>query len=153
MAKEEKKVQNEQNINVDNIEETIRNGAVITEDVAKAAAEKIAKQRQEELTEKLIDVTIRTEYTRKRVLLSMKKTKKESEIKLNYLKKFSELHDKLKSGDKSLSIDEFEKKINEERQTAGKLLRENETWYDEQLNALSKQYPTCWSWRMNSMLI
>ena len=76
MAKEEKKVQNEQGINVDNIEETIRNGAVITEDVAKAAAEKIAKQRQEELTEKLIDVTIRTEYTRKRVLLSMKKTKK-----------------------------------------------------------------------------
>lgn len=152
MSKEEKKVQNAE-LTVDNIEESIRNGAVVTEDIAKAAAEKIAKQRQEELTEKLIDTTIRTEYARKRILLSMKKTKKESEIKLNYLKKFSELHDKLKSGDKSLSIDEFEKKINEERQTAGKLLRENETWYDEQLNALSKQYPTCWSWRMNSMLI
>ena len=89
MAKEEKKVQNEQNVNVDNIEETIRNGAVITEDVAKAAAEKIAKQRQEELTEKLIDVTIRTEYTRKRVLLSMKKTKKESEFFTSSINNFS----------------------------------------------------------------
>ena len=41
MAKEkEVKVEG---LNVDNVEESIKNGAVITEDIAKAAAEKIKK--------------------------------------------------------------------------------------------------------------
>lgn len=151
MAKEkEVKVEG---LTVDNVEDAIKNGAVITEEVAKAAAEKIAKQRQEELTEKLVNITMKSEYTHKRILISAKKTRKEGEIKMNYLKKYTELHDKLKSGDKSMSIDEFEKKIREEKNQATKLLREVETWYQEQRDALDNQYPQCWSWRFNENLI
>lgn len=151
-TKEEKQVKSTE-LTVDNIEECIRDGAVVNADIAKAAAEKIAKQRNEELTEKLIDTTIRIEYTRKRMLLTVKKSKKLTECKLNYLKKITDLHEKLKTGDKSISVDEFDKKIEEEIQTANKLIREIENWYDEQLTALNNQYPNCWSWNMKRAIL
>ena len=138
---------------VDNIEEVIKNGAVVTEDIAKAAAEKIAKRREEELTEKLVDATIQADYTQKRMLLSAKKTKKEGEIKMNYLKKITELNEKLKSGDKSLSIDEYNKKTEEEATTARKLIRENEQAFEEHRSNLDNQYPGSWSWRMSRLIV
>lgn len=91
MAKEEeKKAVDIKDISAENIEAVINSGSTLNEETAKAAAEKIAKQRKEELTERLIDVTLRSEYTRKSSYLSMKKTDKERNIKVNYLKKFSE---------------------------------------------------------------
>ena len=152
MSKEVKETK-AQGLNVENIEDEIRNGAVITPEIAKKAAEDLAKRRQEELTEKLIHVTQKAEYTRKRILLSAKKTKKDGDVKMGYLKKYSEIHDKLASGDKSLSLEEFEKKVQEEKNTATKLLRENETWYSEQREALDRQYPDSWSWRFGDQLI
>ena len=74
MAKEEVKVADITKVSAENIEEVINNGSTVTEDVAKAAAEKIAKQRKEELTERHIDVTLKSEYTRLATYLSMKKT-------------------------------------------------------------------------------
>lgn len=153
MAKDKQEEKKVVETTVDNIEEVIKNGAVVTEDIAKAAAEKIAKKREEELTAKLIDATIQAEYTQKRMLLSMKKTKKEAEIKLNYLKKLTELNNKLKSGDKSLSIDEYNKQTEEEAATARKLIRENEQTYEEHRSSLENQYPGSWSWRMNRLII
>lgn len=153
MAKDKQEEKKVVETTVDNIEEVIKNGAVVTEDIAKAAAEKIAKKREEELTAKLIDATIQAEYTQKRMLLSMKKTKKEAEIKLNYLKKLTELNNKLKSGDKSLSIDEYNKQTEEEAATARKLIRENEQAYEEHRSSLENQYPGSWSWRMNRLII
>lgn len=152
MSKEAKETK-AQGLNVENIEESIRNGSVITEEIAKKAAEDIAKRRNEELTQKLIRVTQKAEYTRKRILLSAKKTKKDGDVKMGYLKKYSELHDKLTSGDKSLSLEEFEKKVQEEKNTATKMLRENETWYSDQRKALDDQYPGSWSWSFGDQLI
>lgn len=153
MAKEKQEEKKVVETTVDNIEEVIKNGAVVTEDIAKAAAEKIAKKREEELTTKLIDATIKAEYTQKSMLLSMKKTKKEAEIKLNYLKKLTALNDKLKSGDKSLSLDEYEKQTEEEVATARKLIRENEQTFEEHRSSLNNQYPGSWSWRMTGLII
>ncbi|MGM9531519.1 hypothetical protein [Intestinibacter sp.] len=153
MAKDKQEEKKVVETTVDNIEEVIKNGSVVTEDIAKAAAEKIAKKREEELTAKLIDATIQAEYTQKRMLLSMKKTKKEAEIKLNYLKKITELNNKLKSGDKSLSIDEYNKQTEEEAATARKLIRENEQTYEDHRSSLENQYPGNWSWRMNRLII
>lgn len=152
MSKEAKETK-AQGLNVENIEESIRNGSVITEEIAKKAAEELAKKRQEELTEKLIRVTQKAEYTRKRILLSAKKAKKDGDVKMTYLKRYSELHDRLISGDKSLSIDEFEKKVQEEKNSTTKLLRENEAWYNEQRESLDDQYPASWSWRYGDQLI
>ena len=154
MAKETQEEKKVVETTIDNIEEVIKNGAVVTENIAKAAAEKIAKKREEELTAKLIDATIKAEYTQKSMLLSMKKTKKEAEIKLNYLKKLTALNDKLRSGDKSLSLDEYEKQIKEEVATARKLIRENEQIFEEHRSNLDNQYPgTSWSWRMTGLII
>ena len=106
MAKEEEvKVADITKVSAENIEEVINNGSTVTEDVAKAAAEKIAKQRKEELTERHIDVTLKSEYTRLATYLSMKKTDKEKEVKLNYLKKFSEKDDKLRNG--GITIEDY----------------------------------------------
>lgn len=154
MAKETQEEKKVVETTVDNIEEVIKNGTVVTENIAKAAAEKIAKKREEDLTAKLIDATIKAEYTQKSMLLSMKKTKKEAEIKLNYLKKLTALNDKLRSGDKSLSLDEYEKQIKEEVATARKLIRENEQIFEDHRSNLDNQYPgTSWSWRMTSLII
>lgn len=150
MAKEEKKETVE--ITVGNIEEVIKSGATVTEEMAKEAAEKIAKQRKEELTERLISGMQKSDYTRKRIYLAMKKTDREKDIRTNYLKKFSEIDDNLKNG--KISIDEWEKKVQEEKNTAIKLLRELDNDIDEQRKALDNQYrDTRWSWNYGNLVI
>ena len=149
MAKEDKKVTE---VNVSNIEEVIKNGAVVTEQMAKEAAEVIAKKRKEELTERLITGMKKSDFTRKKIYLSMKQTNKISEVKLNYLKKFTVLDEDLKSG--KISIDEYESKILEERNTANELIRKVDRWYDEQNEALEKQYPEArFNWNYGKYII
>ena len=143
MAEKDKKA----TVSVDNIEEVINNGATVTEDAAKAAAEEIAKQRKEKLTERLIQTTLRSEYTRKATYLSMKKTDKQKEVKLNYLKKFSEKDDELRNG--KIAIDDYDKACAELYKEANKLLREVDNWYDECKEKLYNQYPSArydWKW-------
>ena len=152
MAKEEVKVADITKVSAENIEEVINNGSTVTEDVAKAAAEKIAKQRKEELTERHIDVTLKSEYTRLATYLSMKKTDKEKEVKLNYLKKFSEKDDKLRNG--GITIEDYLKDCKELYKEANNLLREVDKWYQEQQNKLLNQYPKArYDWRWDGQLL
>ena len=148
MAKEEeKKAVDIKDISAENIEAVINSGSTLNEETAKAAAEKIAKQRKEELTERLIDVTLRSEYTRKSSYLSMKKTDKERNIKVNYLKKFSEKDDKLRTG--GISIEDYEKECAELYKETNNLIREVGRWYDDQHEKLYNQYPKArydWRW-------
>lgn len=148
MAKEEeKKAVDIKDISAENIEAVINSGSTLNEETAKAAAEAIAKQRKEELTERLIDVTLRSEYTRKSSYLSMKKTDKERNIKVNYLKKFSEKDDKLRNG--GISIEDYEKECTELYKETNNLIREVGRWYDEQRDKLLNQYPKArydWKW-------
>lgn len=145
--KETKKV----DVTMDNIEEVINNGRVITEDIAKAAAEELAKQRNEKLTNETIEIYKQSEYTKLRTFLSAKKSKKVSDVKMNYLKKMTELHTDLGSG--KVSLDDFRKKLAEEQNTANKLLRDIETWYSEKIDALDNQFPNCWSWSLRRYVI
>lgn len=151
MAKEETK---KQELSTENIEEIIKNGAVITPEIAEAAAKKVADLRQEKLTQELISIVNKADYTHKRMVLSMKKTKKESNTKIEYLKKYTELVEKLKSGDKSLSTVEFQKQAKEARDLCAKTLRENDKWYEETCDALDEQYPEArYSWRYDDMIV
>ena len=145
--KEEKKVE----VTIDNIEEVINNGRVINEDIAKAAAEELAKQRNEKLTNETIEIYKQAEYTKLRTFLSAKKSKKVSDIKMNYLKKMTELHKELGSG--KVSLDDFRKKLAEEYNTANKLIREVEVWASEKIDALDNQFPGCWSWNLRRYLL
>lgn len=150
MAKEE--VKNATELSVENIEEKLKAGAIVTEEIAKAAAEEIAKKRKEELTDRLIKGMKKSDYTRKKILISMKHTKKVSNIKLEYLKKFSAIDDDLKAG--KISIDEYDKKIKEEYATANKLVRETDLWRDEQNKILDNQYPEArFSWNYDNLVL
>ena len=76
MAGKETTVADVTKISTENIEEVINSGSTVTEEAAKEAAEQIAKKRKEELTERLVETTLRSEYTRKSTYLSMKKSDK-----------------------------------------------------------------------------
>lgn len=150
MAKEAKETKVD-NLNVDGIEEEIKKANVVTEEIAKKAGEEIAKQRKEKLTAELIDRLQKTDFTRKRILLSAKKTKKDGECKMNYLKKYTALAEQLKKGE--ISVDEFDKQARQEKSVANKVLRDNDIWVDEQRNILNDQYPGSWDWRYNEFVI
>lgn len=136
-------------ISTENIEEVINNGATINKEIAEESAKKIAEQRKEKLTQRHIEVTLRNEYTLKVTHLSMKKTDKEKEIKLNHLKKITELSKKLTSGE--VSLDDFDKENKEILKKARELMRGVNTWYDENLEKLYNQYPEArYSWRYES---
>lgn len=136
-------------ISTENIEEVINNGGTINKEIAEESAKKIAEQRKEKLTQRHIEVTLRNEYTLKATHLSMKKTDKEKEIKLNHLKKITELSKKLTNGE--VSLDDFDKENKEILKKARELMRGVNTWYDENLEKLYNQYPEArYSWRYES---
>lgn len=102
--------------------------------------------------ERHIDVTLKSEYTRLATYLSMKKTDKEKEVKLNYLKKFSEKDDKLRNG--GITIEDYLKDCKELYKEANNLLREVDKWYQEQQNKLLNQYPKArYDWRWDGQLL
>lgn len=152
MAKEEKKSIDIVNVSMENIEEVINNGATVTQETAEAAAKKIAEKRKEEMTERLITATLKSEYTRKASYLSMKKTDKELSIKKNYLVKFSEKDDKLRNG--GITIEDYGKECAELHKEANNLIREVGKWYEAQLEKLYNQYPEArYSWRYDSFML
>lgn len=136
-------------VSTENIEEVINNGATINKEIAEESAKKIAEQRKEKLTQRHVEVTLRNEYTLKATYLSMKKTDKEKEIKLNHLKKITELSKKLTNGE--VSLDDFDKESKEILKKARELMRGVDTWYNENLEKLYNQYPEArYSWRYES---
>lgn len=140
-------------VSVENIDEVINNGSTITKEIADAAAEELAKRRKEQKTRELTDIIQQADYTQKRMFLNAKKAKKIGDIKMNYLKKYTELHNRLKSGDATLSIPDFRKQVEEEKKTADKLIRDVEKWFDDHCSTLSDQYPGCWSWTLGRNVI
>lgn len=136
---------------VENVEEQIREGRIVTPEMAKEAGERIAKQRKEALTQELQDCIVKADYTKRRILLSMKKSKKDGERKIAYLKAYTEAFEKLNEG--KISVEEFEKEVKEARDTCAKKLRENEVALNESENALLKVFPDSWQYRFNNNII
>lgn len=143
MAKEE----TIKEVTLENVEESIREGRVVTPEIAKEAAERVAKRRKEELTEELIAIATRGEYMQKHAYLTMKKTDKDAKAKREYLKKFTDIYKKLCEG--GISVEEFKKQSSEEKKTCSKNIRENDNWFSEQLDALNKLYPDSWMYRQD----
>ena len=144
MAKEE----TIKEVTLENVEESIREGRTVTPEIAKEAAERIAKKRKEDLTEELISITTRGEYLQKHAYLSMKKTDKDAKAKREYLKKYTDLYKKLCDG--GISVEEFKKQSQEEKKTCSKIIRENDNWFSEQLRALNELYPNSWLYRQDT---
>lgn len=138
-------------VTVENVEDLIKDGATVTPEIAKEAGERIAKRRKENLTEQLIEITTEADYVHKHACLSMSKTKKDAKYKTEYLKKYTELHDKLTNG--GITIDEFKKQAREEKNTCSKLIRENDKAFQEKLQTLNEQYPGSWNYRFSGLML
>ena len=145
MAKEEVKVSE---ITAENIDTVLKQDATVTKEIAEEAAKRISEKRKEELTARLMDCVNMSSYIRKRTCINMRHANGVAKISTNYTKQITELDNKLNSGD--ISIDDFHKEIAEKKRTADKLIGESDTKKNEQINALTEQYPKAnweWNWR------
>lgn len=149
MAKDEKKVEV---TTEENVVEILKQRETPTEEIAKAAAEKIAADRKEKVTEELIVSIKKSSFTREKMLLSVRKTNADLKVKKEYLKKLSELDENLKGG--KVSVSEYKDQLQELYKTSQKSINENEHEYSKQINVLNGQYPEAnWDYRFDNKII
>lgn len=150
MAKENKENKNVVETTSENIQEVINNASVITDDIAKAAAQEIADRRKEKLTEQLIDVTQKMEYTKQSTLLSLRQQRRREKKISEYLKNLTALSEEISSGKKPVS--NWDKEAKALKSQLDKDLREIDTDISESRNKLDDIFPSSWSYRWNSLI-
>lgn len=150
MAKENKENKNVVETTSENIQEVINNASVITDDIAKAAAQKIADRRKEKLTEQLVDVTQKMEYTKQATLLSLRQQRRREKKISEYLKNLTALSEEISSGKKPVS--DWDKEANALKSQLDKDLREIDTDISESRCKLDDIFPNSWSYRFSSLI-
>lgn len=126
------------------IKDEVRNGRIVTKEVAEAAAQKIADDRKEKLTEEMVRSITNSEYSRKRQLLNLQKARETEKVVKDKLVKLSSLDDDLKEGKHTPeSYNKAVEAINkEEREATSKI----NTEYSELFDQLQSQYPSMYRW-------
>ena len=126
------------------IKDEVRNGRIVTKEVAEAAAQKIADDRKEKLTEEMVISITKSEYSRKRQLLNLQKARETEKVVKDKLVKLSSLDDDLKEG--KLTPESYNKAVEainkEERDATSKISTE----YSELFDQLQSQYPSTYRW-------
>ena len=129
---------------MDNIKDEVRNGRLVTKEVAQAAAQKIADDRQQKLTEEMVISITNSEYRRKRDLLSLQKSRDIEKITKDKLTKTTSLDTELKEGKHTpesykKAAEVIEKDCREES-------RKIDSEYSELNDQLIQQYPSLYRW-------
>lgn len=126
------------------IKEEVRNGRVITKEIAEAAAKKVADDRQEKLTEEMVKSITNSEYKRKKQLLKLQKNRDIEKISKEKLTKVTALDEELKAGSHT---PESYRKANEaiEKEERDSLRKVDEEYYELE-NQLESQYPNLYRW-------
>ena len=126
------------------IKEEVRNGRVVTKEIAEAAAKKVADDRQEKLTEEMVKSITNSEYKRKRQLLKLQKNRENEKISKEKLTKVTALDEELKAGSHT---PESYRKANEaiEKEERDALRKVDEEFYELE-NQLESQYPNLYRW-------
>ena len=126
------------------IKEEVRNGRVVTKEIAEAAAKKVADDRQEKLTEEMVKSITNSEYKRKRHLLKLQKNRENEKISKEKLTKVTALDEELKAGSHT---PESYRKANEaiEKEERDALRKVDEEFYELE-NQLESQYPNLYRW-------
>ena len=126
------------------IKDEVRNGRIVTKEVAEAAAQKIADDRKEKLTEEMVRSITNSEYSRKRQLLNLQKTRETEKVVKDKLVKLSSLDDDLKEGKHTPeSYNKAVEAINKEERDATSKIN---TEYSELFDQLQSQYPSMYRW-------
>ena len=126
------------------IKEEVRNGRVVTKEIAEAAAKKVADDRQEKLTEEMVKSITNSEYKRKKQLLKLQKNRENEKISKEKLTKVIALDEELKAGSHT---PESYRKANEaiEKEERDALRKVDEEYYELE-NQLESQYPNLYRW-------
>ena len=126
------------------IKEEVRNGRVVTKEIAEAAAKKVADDRQEKLTEEMVKSITNSEYKRKKQLLKLQKNRENEKISKDKLTKVTALDEELKAGSHT---PESYRKANEaiEKEEREALRKVDEEFYELE-NQLESQYPNLYRW-------
>ena len=129
---------------MDNIKDEVRNGRVVTKEIAEAAAKKVADDRQEKLTEEMVKSITNSEYKRKKQLLKLQKNRDIEKISKEKLTKVTALDEELKAGSHT---PESYRKANEaiEKEERDSLRKVDEEYYELE-NQLESQYPNLYRW-------
>ena len=126
------------------IKDEVRNGRLVTKEVAEAAAQKIADDRKEKLTEEMVRSITNSEYSRKRQLLNLQKARETEKVVKDKLVKLSSLDDDLKEGKHTPeSYNKAVEAINKEERDATSKIN---TEYSELFDQLQSQYPSMYRW-------
>lgn len=126
------------------IKEEVRNGRVVTKEIAEAAAKKVADDRQEKLTEEMVKSITNSEYKRKKQLLKLQKNRDIEKTSKEKLTKVTALDEELKAGSHT---PESYRKANEaiEKEERDSLRKIDEEYYELE-NQLESQYPNLYRW-------
>ena len=126
------------------IKEEVRNGRVVTKEIAEAAAKKVADDRQEKLTDEMVKSITNSEYKRKKQLLKLQKNRENEKISKDKLTKVTALDEELKAGSHT---PESYRKANEaiEKEERDALRKVDEEFYELE-NQLESQYPNLYRW-------
>ena len=126
------------------IKEEVRNGRIVTKEIAEAAAKKVADDRQEKLTEEMVKSITNSEYKRKKQLLKLQKNRENEKISKEKLTKVTALDEELKAGSHT---PESYRKANEaiEKEERDALRKVDEEFYELE-NQLESQYPNLYRW-------
>lgn len=126
------------------IKDEVRNGRVVTKEIAEAAAKKVADDRQEKLTEEMVKSITNSEYKRKKQLLKLQKNRDIEKISKEKLTKVTALDEELKAGSHT---PESYRKANEaiEKEERDALRKVDEEFYELE-NQLESQYPNLYRW-------
>jgi hypothetical protein len=128
----------------ENIEENIKSGVVLTAEMAKKAAENIAKRNKERLVDEMEALIQKNDYIRKQALLSLKKQRRDEKAVKAYLEGLTKLAEELNEGkhDKS-SYDKAHEALKKVQKES---LKESAIIYDNFFKDLKKQFDGYISW-------
>ena len=134
----------------DDIQESISKANKVTDDVVKKAAEKIAERRKEKLTNELIDVVQKCEYTEKSAALQLRRSNRVNQRMKTYMKDLHNLAEEVKSGKKPVTA--WNDEAPALKKQFDKDLIEIDKDIDKSQNELDEIFPNSWSYRWNSLI-
>lgn len=150
MGKEEKPVVLQEEQQVENIEASIDKQNVLTEEAAKQAAENIAKKNKDRKVAEMENLLQRSDYTRNKQLLILRRQRKNANAAKDFLKEISALDDELKTG----KLDKFawEVKYREAYEKRAKAFKEADAAYSQYCEKLRNAFPNSWSYEWDYTL-
>lgn len=139
-----------EDVNGENIQDVISNSTKVTEEIATEAAEKIAKRRKEKLTNDLVQVVQKCEFTVASTVLQVRRSNRTNQRIKSYLKELSAIAEDIKSGKKPVTA--WDKETRELKKQFDKDLMEISNSIDESRKELGELFPDSWSWRYGDLI-